>query len=640
MKAKMYYRIFSLAIFVIVFSSKVFSQQVARSLTASTGLFMGFYEYKPADYATDPTKKYPLIIFLHGIGERGNGTTELSRVLVNGIPRYINAGSPMRFTSLSGTQETFLVLSPQLSMAYGSWQNIYVDEMLKYAKANLQVDTNRIYLTGLSLGGGGTWKYATASLANARQFAAIATICGTCEASNLCNLSAANLPVWAFHAQNDGTVGVGCTTGAISMLNSCNPAVKPLMTIYPTGNHWIWDQSYDTTQNWQNPNVFEWFLGQGRNLPVNKLPVANAGADKIVTLPLNEVQLSSIASSDQDGTINRVAWRMIQTPGGGWLESPAGNSTWVRFLSQGTYRFELTVIDDRAGSAKDTVTVTVNPTSANVAPVANAGNDSVIMVSSINVDASSSYDPDGFVASYSWRQVTGPTAATVSCTNCPSPVISNLSGGTYSFEAEVTDNIGAKSKDTVFITDIFMIVPIQYLYFKGRNLDNTNILLWGTVQELGNDRFEIEMSRDGKQFQTIATLPGAGVSTTIKEYKYEHVDAPQGFTYYRLRQVDKNGASKYSTVLRINNSNSKWTIETYPNPVKGVLLVQMNSVEVGLVKINLFDQRGKKIIEKQLQKAGTSFENVLDVRHLPRGIYFIELSVGADRKEIRKVVKE
>src|SRR5437763_5505466 len=105
----------------VLIALSVNSQQVARSLTSSTtGLFIRFYEYKPVTY--DPAHKYPLIIFLHGIGERGNGTTDLPNVLVNAIPKYINAGNTMTFTSLSGVTETFLVLSPQLSTAYGSWQ--------------------------------------------------------------------------------------------------------------------------------------------------------------------------------------------------------------------------------------------------------------------------------------------------------------------------------------------------------------------------------------------------------------------------------------------------------------------------------------------------------------------------------------
>ena len=89
-----------------------FSQQIPNSLTAANGSFIGFYEYKPVTYTANPDKKYPLIIFLHGIGERGNGTTQLPYVLANAIPKYINAGHTMTFT-YNGETETFLVLSPQ-----------------------------------------------------------------------------------------------------------------------------------------------------------------------------------------------------------------------------------------------------------------------------------------------------------------------------------------------------------------------------------------------------------------------------------------------------------------------------------------------------------------------------------------------
>ena len=88
------------------------AQQVPKGLTASNGQFIGFYEYKPVDYNTNT--KYPVIIFLHGIGERGNGTTELSRVLGNGTPQYIRDGHNMRFF-WNGKWETFLVLTPQLA---------------------------------------------------------------------------------------------------------------------------------------------------------------------------------------------------------------------------------------------------------------------------------------------------------------------------------------------------------------------------------------------------------------------------------------------------------------------------------------------------------------------------------------------
>src|SRR5689334_4064763 len=124
------------------------AQQVPRSLTAANGTFIGFYEYKPPLYTQNPTRKFPLIIFLHGIGEQGDGSSTLSGVLNIGIPHYINLGlTDMQF-NYNGTTEGFLVLSPQLRYGTGYWPPFYVEEMIRYAKQNLRVDTNRIYLTG------------------------------------------------------------------------------------------------------------------------------------------------------------------------------------------------------------------------------------------------------------------------------------------------------------------------------------------------------------------------------------------------------------------------------------------------------------------------------------------------------------
>ncbi|HYC27410.1 MAG TPA: hypothetical protein VEB42_01325, partial [Chitinophagaceae bacterium] len=133
------------------------AQQVPRSLTAANGTFIGFYEYKPPLYTQNPTRKFPLIIFLHGIGERGDGSSSLSAVLNVGIPHYINMGMTDMQFNYNGTTEGFLVLSPQLYYGTGYWPPFYVEEMINYAKNNLRVDPSRIYLVGLSLGGGGVW---------------------------------------------------------------------------------------------------------------------------------------------------------------------------------------------------------------------------------------------------------------------------------------------------------------------------------------------------------------------------------------------------------------------------------------------------------------------------------------------------
>lgn len=436
----------------------LFAQQVPKNLTASNGTFIGFYEYKPTDYNANPTTKYPLIIFLHGIGERGDGVTNLPLVLYNGIPKNIANGHNMRFT-WNGKTETFLVLSPQLSTIYGDWQNFYVDEMIKYAKQNLRVDTDRIFLTGLSLGGGGVWRFASSSAANASQLAGIAPVCGTCNLVNACNIASANLPVWAFHAQDDGTVGVGCTTGNIQGVLNCSPAVKPLMSIYPSGGHGIWNRSYDTEYNYHEPNMYEWFLGQNKSLPVNSLPKANAGADVSISSLLGSVNLNGSGSFDPDGNLVRFSWRQISGPTLGNIVSAISSNgiTNVTGLLLGTYKYELKVVDNRAGISLDTVVVNVLSNlgggTSNKPPVANAGPDFTITLptSSVSVNGSSSYDEDGSIASFSWTKVSGPSQFTIANPAAANTGISNLAQGTYTFRLTVTDNGGFTNSDDVII---------------------------------------------------------------------------------------------------------------------------------------------------------------------------------------------
>ena len=95
MKTKLYtYGRLWMCCFILLIASSSNAQQVARGLTASNGVYIGFLEYKPVDYDLNPTTKYPLIIFLHGIGERGDGLGQLGMVAANAIPKYPNSPFP------------------------------------------------------------------------------------------------------------------------------------------------------------------------------------------------------------------------------------------------------------------------------------------------------------------------------------------------------------------------------------------------------------------------------------------------------------------------------------------------------------------------------------------------------------------
>lgn len=447
----------TLLLFFSLLSFTGFAQLVPKGVTASNGTFIGFYQYTPYDYNPNLQPKYPLMIFLHGIGERGNGTTELSTVLGNGTPKNINEGHTMRFF-WNGKWETFLVLIPQLSRSYGWWQNFYVDEMIKYAKANLNIDPNRITLTGLSLGGGGTWAWSGASLANAQQLNAIGVCCGTCPNINLSNLTNANLPVWAFHATDDGSVGAGCTTSTIGGIEALNPAVKPYMTIWPDGNHWIWGRVYDTEYNWQNPNIYEWFLAQNKSLPVNKRPIANAGPAQTITTGYGTAILNAGGSTDQDGKIVRYIWTKKSGPNYGSIAtsvSTNGIATVTGLISAGVYEYQVKVVDDRADWTFATVKITVNPGAGpNQNPTANAGGDIIINqpATTATLNGSASFDPEGKMASYAWTRLTGPAGGNITNAASASTPVTGLGLGVYTFRLVVKDTDGLSDDDTVKLT--------------------------------------------------------------------------------------------------------------------------------------------------------------------------------------------
>ena len=617
------------------------AQQVARTLTSSGGLFMGFYEYTPADYNSDPSVKYPLIIFLHGIGERGNGTTELSRVLANAIPRYIDAGHPMRFF-WNGKWETFIVLSPQLSSSYGYWSNQYISAMLEHAKANLRIDTNRVYLAGMSLGGGGVWTYATSGLSNAKQLAAMSPVCGICSGGTWCNFRDANLPVWAFHAQDDGVVGAGCTITHINNINACSPAVKPYMTIWPNGNHWIWDRAFDTAYNWQNPNLFEWFLGQNKSLPVNNRPVARAGNDLTISTATGMVNLSGALSTDADGSLVRYIWRKISGPPYGTITravSTDGLTAINGLTAAGVYTFELKAVDDRADYTLDTILVTVtNSIVSNIPPVAAAGQDRVIATTNVLLNGTNTYDPDGTVVSFKWRMIDGPGQYTIDEDNTPNPYVYNLATGTYKFQLEAVDNAGAVSLDTVVILETSELLRVKFGTLKARNNHGGILLEWSTLTEYNNDKFDIESGSDGKNFRIIGTVKGAGTSLQPLQYSFNIERVQKDETYFRIRQTSFDGSVSYSAIVQRTANTSVISLNLQPNPARHFVHILIENNYEGPVTIKITGLDGQVVKMQQAVKQHYNTTAVVEVKDLPKGMYLAEVTMGA-ATEVRKFIK-
>ncbi|MFT3846919.1 MAG: kelch repeat-containing protein [Lacibacter sp.] len=199
------------------------------------------------------------------------------------------------------------------------------------------------------------------------------------------------------------------------------------------------------------------------NIP-NRPPVARAGADTTITLPISSTGLDGSSTTDPDNNIIGYAWRRISGPEPHRFLNPIGSKTLVENLTEGVYLFELTATDAGGLFSTDTVQITVK-SSPNKSPVANAG--SVIAISynlqncsiepsSITLDGRMSKDLDGTIVSYEWSLVFAENySAIITSPFAGFTTVSNLSPGTYSFRLKVTDNSGASDDDTVVVNTVY-----------------------------------------------------------------------------------------------------------------------------------------------------------------------------------------
>jgi len=221
----------------------------------------GYYEYLPAGY-TKSTKSYPLLVFVHGEGQLGGSSSALRLILQTGLPLLIYKGQFPDSFNVKGNYHSFIVISPQF-IAWPSDNDI--NDVITYALAHYRVDTGRVYLTGLSMGGGATWSYA-ASYQSASMLAAIVPISGgqlwQGEAGAL-NMAHADLAVYAASNLRDATVPSSTTVNDIGLIDSVVPAIQPkaLDTLYNASGHDAWTKTYNpSTILYQGLNAYQWML--------------------------------------------------------------------------------------------------------------------------------------------------------------------------------------------------------------------------------------------------------------------------------------------------------------------------------------------------------------------------------------------
>ncbi len=191
--------------------------------------------YLPEDY--EKQASWPLLLFLHGSGERGD---DLQLVKKHGPPKLIEAGR----------KYPFIVVSPQCPKGK-SWEAFELTALLDDLSEHYKVDPDRIYVTGLSMGGFGTWSLAAYT---PQRFAAIVPICGGGDPYLTRRLK--QLPIWVFHGAKDPAVALERSETMVEALKKNGNEVQ--FTVYPEAGHDSWTETYD------NPKLYEWLLKQRR----------------------------------------------------------------------------------------------------------------------------------------------------------------------------------------------------------------------------------------------------------------------------------------------------------------------------------------------------------------------------------------
>jgi predicted peptidase len=213
----------------------VAGKQQACTFEKTIKITLSYLLYLPKDYAEKDSR--PLLLFLHGAGERGD---DLDLVKKHGPPKLIAAGKDF----------PFIVVSPQCPNGRW-WQPFELMAMVDDVVAKYKVDKDRIYVTGLSMGGFGTWSLAGTT---PDRFAALVPICGGGDPSTVRRM--AHLPVWVFHGAKDPVVPLSASEKMVEALKKINGNVK--FTVYPEAGHDSWTEAYN------NPELYDWLLQQKR----------------------------------------------------------------------------------------------------------------------------------------------------------------------------------------------------------------------------------------------------------------------------------------------------------------------------------------------------------------------------------------
>ncbi|MCZ2222218.1 MAG: M12 family metallo-peptidase [Chitinophagales bacterium] len=196
------------------------------------------------------------------------------------------------------------------------------------------------------------------------------------------------------------------------------------------------------------------------------------------------------------------------------------------------------------------------------------------------------------------------------------------------------------SKNTVSV-NISGVVPVTFTQLTAKKNENHVILNWGTVTEINSSHFIVERSSTGRDFvNSIGKITAAGNSTIKHDYTFTDINPNKGVNYYRVKQVDRDGAYTYSNTVSVNFDKSGSIIIVYPNPVKNSLNIEFASNKNGKVQVQIVDARGSIVAQNTFNVTIGRNINSIQLNNLASGVYMLKYTDVDGGITFTKFIKE
>lgn len=630
-----------------------------------------YYEYLPQNYASG--QLYPLVLFLHGRGERGNGQLpDLDKVLRHGPMKRIGQiiNNP---NSSAGRHFPAIIIAPQSS---GGHNPGTLEALIQYLiTVGYPIDMNKIYVTGLSAGGGAVWKFGELY---PNLTAAIVPVCGANRVANP-SPHLQSMPIWAFHNYGDAVVRRAFTAQNVDRISNTGgptvlkknylypytypnpndprelgaattdqtfqfdgttwsiasgvnmPTYNLAFTLYKASGHNAWAAAY------YNDAMWTWLFAQSKSV-VNAPPIANAGADIQMTTPQSTVTLDGSASFDSDGAIASYQWTLISGP-----VATAVAPILVNFSYTPTNLLAAAPWNNTLGQTQlgTTITNLVNDQNNLTGTSLNLLNAWSAKLSGLSTGTNSGVMPDDVIATTYWIKGRGVARQIV---------IDGLSpNGLYDLTF-YGGRKGAGNKNTRY-----SVGNQSGILNASDNTTQSVILANIGANGAGEILFEVDTANGSKYayLNGLIISPKAMVPT---------IQTPQGITtivsnlsigtyIFELEVTDNQGAVhtdqvsvvvNNSSVLRRHNDNEtfnnqevmKDVISVFPNPAESVL--NLTNIPAEIKAVTIVNISGRIVYHSN----SISDRVVIPTLDWAKGIYFLTFRNVENEVETRKIIKK